>query len=808
MHYKKELMLLAGAIALSAAQFPPAAVAAENTATDASEATSGPQLEEIVITAQKRTEKLSDVPVAASVVSADALASMNAGDIVDLNKLVPSVDLVGSFNGRVPLGIRGISSNANEATVGLASGVAYMIDGIPIPSDADTANQLEDVKDIEVLKGPQATLGGRTAAAGIINIVTRSPTDQLTADLSATATNDHEYRFNGFVGGPLTETILGSISLYGNERQFPINNIHFGTNSDQDNDGIRGKLVFKPNDALDITLMADYQKSKSEGPNFVYTYVTPGAYLLLGTNPPPLPPFVTGTLSQAAVLAGVTPSNTNETANSVVTESANISDQMYSINVDYRIGGLTLSSTTAYLHESQFNYQDLFVNSSFYSNNFRDAFSSLFLPGPPPPGSPGTWANFYNEQTQDIIINQTSQEFRVASSPNDPFNYVAGLFYSDQTVDMVATRTLTPAATDYNVDSDTKTYDIYGRSTWRFLPSTSLVTGLRFNRDELSYTYEQLSDGNVNTANSNNSNATVGDISLQQQLAPNSMVYATFAKGYAPRVFNTGAYSGGNAASPTAPLPVTSQENIYNYEIGSKGLYFDQRLQLNASAFYTVYKNYQVQTSESIPGQVAPILGLTPAGKARTEGVEIDSAYAATQMLRIGLDVAYIDAKFVDYIGAPCWGNGVTQTAALGCHPVLVNGVPTGSFSQDVSGDTMPDSPRFKGTLIVEQRVPFGGSNYEGVIGGNYAYRSTTQFQPDQNPETIQGSFGILDLSIGVRDKSNKYSVTAFCNNVTNHHYYVDMEDFWSGPWGSNAVVGQPARDADRYFGIRLQAKL
>ena len=174
MFYKNKL-LLAGVIALSGAPLALSAIAADSAAPGPADSSSGPQLEEIVITAQKRSERLSDVPVAASVVSASELASMNAGDIVDLDKLVPSVDLVGSFNGRVPYGIRGISSNANEATVGLASGVGIMIDGIPIPSDADMANQLEDIKDIEVLKGPQATLGGRTAAAGLINMVSRSP---------------------------------------------------------------------------------------------------------------------------------------------------------------------------------------------------------------------------------------------------------------------------------------------------------------------------------------------------------------------------------------------------------------------------------------------------------------------------------------------------------------------------------------------------------------------------------------------------------------------------------------------------------
>src|ERR1700735_2328053 len=134
MFYKNEL-LLAGLIALSSAPLALSASAADSAAPGPADSSSSPVLEEIVITAQKRSERLSDVPVAASVVSANELASMNAGDIVDLDKLVPSVDLVGSFNGRVPYGIRGISSNANEATVGLASGVGLMIEGVSLPSD-------------------------------------------------------------------------------------------------------------------------------------------------------------------------------------------------------------------------------------------------------------------------------------------------------------------------------------------------------------------------------------------------------------------------------------------------------------------------------------------------------------------------------------------------------------------------------------------------------------------------------------------------------------------------------------------------
>ena len=287
--------------------------------------------------------------------------------------------------------------------------------------------------------------------------------------MSVAATNDHEYRFNGFAGGPLAENLLGSLSVYGNKREFPITNLFNGDKSHQDNSGVRGKLVIKPNDALDITVAGAYQKSTSHGANFLYTYVTPGAYLLLGlpSQPgfPPLPPFVTGTLSQAAVLTGISPSMTNQFINTPVAAESDIRDGMFSVNVDYRIGDLTLSSTTAYQRETQFNVQDLFVNSSYYSNNFRNAFASLFAPNPPPPGSPGTWADFNNTQTQEIVVRQTSQEFRLASAPENVFNYVAGVFFSDSTVDLIAARTLTPAATDYDAYSSTKTYDESEKNT-------------------------------------------------------------------------------------------------------------------------------------------------------------------------------------------------------------------------------------------------------------------------------------------------------------------------------------------------------
>jgi len=768
------------------------------------------QLEEIVITAQKRVEKLQDVPVAASVVSQDLLARANAGDITDLNNLVPSVDMNATINGRVPIGMRGISSNANEATVGFPSGVAIMIDGVPVPSDSYDGNQLDDVDKVEVLKGPQATLGGRTAAAGVINLVTRGPSDQFEGSIGATATSDSEYRGNFFVSGPMSNNVEFSVSAYANTRDYPITNIATGKATNQQTDGVRGKLLFKVNDDFDISLMVHSAEAKSQGFNFVYTYVTPGASFLAGTaNPNPFPPPVQPILSQATLLAGITPSYTNLQYNSpVTTAGAHIQDTDASINLEYRLGGgLTLTSTTAYQYETQTNIQDLFALATYFSNNLAAGFTNFFLnilhlPGVPP-GTPAGWAPFNNTQTQIEDVKQVSEELKLASPTDQDLSYLAGFFYSDQQVGLDEVRTFTPAAIDYSVQPDTKTYDVYGRVTWKIMPDLSLVTGLRYNADRLSYFENELvyataagvpPFGPLISRSTDNSSAVVGDVSLKYNLAKDSMIYATYSRGYAPRAYNTAL-----ALANSTPQTPVGQEHVDNFEIGTKGLYLDHRLSVDLAIFDTIYKDYQIQSYSALPGYVNPPLVLSNAAEAQTRGFEGDLAFAATDLTTLTLNTAYIDAEFKNYANAPCWGGTGQQTTGCTLDPT------TKQYIQNVSGDPMPNAPRFKGTLGIDQRIPIEQSHFDLVVGANYAYRSSAEMLPDQNPQAIQHAFGLLNLSVALKDRDGKYSITGFVNNLTNHIYYGDVEDFWTGPWGANAVVAQPARDAQRYAGVRLR---
>lgn len=757
------------------------------------------QLQEVTITAEKRTENMETVPVAASVVSGSELAADNVSDISDLNKLDPSVELNGTINGRVPMGIRGVSSVSNEGTVGISSGVAVEVDGVPVPSDSYDANDIMDVDRVEILKGPQGTLGGRTAAAGLINVVTLGPTNTTTGSAAITATDDGEYRVNTYLAGPLSDSVAGSLAVYKATIDYPITNLAYNHKTSQDIVGYRAKLRFQLSDSLQVAVMAHQAQDRSDGFNFVYVYVPPGASIIGA--------------SQAEALPGITPSWHNLDYKSPVTSAGSIhNDTDASVVVsDILPNGDVLSSTTAYQRERQTQVQDIFAVDVYYWN--------VLTPNGPPFGG-----DFYNTQSQNETVTQASEELKLVSPADQPLSYLAGAFFSNTKVDEFYDRGLPPAQYVVRPIPDTETYDLYGRATWKFTPLTSLVAGLRVNHDELSYHYTETVNvvsfptqvyGPLYSTGSSSSNAVVGDISLQRQLAASSMAYFTYSRGYSPEAYNTSAvlYPSPSNPSQAVPLQPVGQEHIDAFELGTKGTYFDRRLEVNLDGFYDIYKNYQIQTYSAVAGVLTPPLILESVGKAQTHGVELGSRWAATNSTRIGLDLAWIDATFLDYTNAPCWGEpgGIVQTAAQGCYSETVTNPQTGvtvtQGVQNVDGKTMPNSPKFKAVLSADQRIPVRPGGWQLDVGGDYSYRSSAQMLLDQNPWAVQGAFGILNLRLGGTSADGTYSVTGFVNNVTNHVYYVDVEDFWSGPWNGPSVIGEPARDAHRYYGVTLSAR-
>lgn len=740
-------------------------------------------LEEIVVTAQKRTEKLQEATISASVLSDTALTNMNASELTDLNNLVPSLQLKGTFNGRVPMAMRGISTNVSENAIGVTSGVSISIDGVPVPADSMGVNELEDIQRAEVLKGPQSTLGGRAASAGSINIVTKAPSDTFTGSASITATTDKQLRFQGYLSGPITDALKFSLSGNKDKREYPTKNLNVNKHSDSDSKGVRAKVSFEPNDDLSILLTGHISKIESRGGNFAYQYLTPGARLF-PFIPYPAPP--TMGIPQSDAFPGVNIRYGNTDYNSPVTNSGTkIDDKDLSLNIDYRLGRYTLSSITAYQKENRKNIQDIPAAVVY--------FFDLLTHGRAP--------HFSNSQQIDTEPKSFTQELKIVSPAKDPINFVAGLFYSNVTVKANWVRDWVANPVNFTRESGTKNYAAYGRVNWGLTANTKLATGLRFDRDDLSYTAIQRASAGQPAGviyapprAEDTSTAFVGDITLEQNFNPYSMLYLTYARGYKPRAYNT-------AQTLTSSAPVAdpvNQEKINHFELGSKAVYLDGLLMVNAAAFDTIYKDYQVQVWTS--KDLIPVLIMQSAGKAETRGVELDITSTPTENMKLTLNAAYIDSKFNEFKNAPAYP---TQTDAQGASGAA------NARLQDLSGKSMPDSPKFKATLGVEQRIFPNSLPFELIVGGQYSYRSEALMLADQNPQSKQPAFGILNLNVKAVSASEKYSLTLFVNNVFDQFYLINAEDFFSALYGptSNAVIGDPARDSSRYAGVSFKVK-
>jgi len=725
-------------------------------------------LDEIVVTAQKRTERLQDTPVAVSVMPEKTLENANVSDISDLNMLVPAIQIKGSFNDQPIMAMRGISTNANSATIGLTSGVLVMVDGVPVASNANGINELQDLIRVEVLKGPQATLGGRAASAGVIHLVTRQPSFDWSGQVSTLITHDDEYKFSGFVSGPLSERVAFSLSAYRNHREYPIRNLASGHDSQVDSKGVRGKLLFSPTENLDISFAARAVKTDALGGNYAYQYLTPGARLF-----PMIPPGI----AYEDALPNLDLRYGNTEFNSPNTVHFYTRGQDFSLNVDYLYNGYTLSSTTAWQRERQDVTQDAPLVALYFFN--------ILTGGMAPP--------FFNLNENLLKPSSKSQEFKMASPQDRPVSYVAGLFYSDVEVWGNYLRDFVANPHDHTVFSGTKTMDAYGRITWKLAEGYDLLTGLRYNRDTISYWKDDRAMGFF-SAGESTEGTWVGDLSLRRQFSRDAMGYVTAARGYKPSAYNTGETLFSNDA-----LQPVGKESIDHYELGLKLSLLERALNLNTALFHTTYNDYQVQIYQVISeDDVLATLQLDNAGSARTRGVEVDANYAITSAARANLSLAWTDAVFSRYQGAVCWPG---QTLAQGCQNVDGNDV------QDLSGKRMPDSPRWKVHAGAEYTW-YGDSAFpfDLTLTGQYAWRSGALMLANHNPQAKQPAFGIFNLSLTAAKAGGRFSACVFVNNVFDKFYLNTMEDFFSPLWGpaSNAVIGQPARDSRRYAGLRL----
>lgn len=598
---------------LATVSYAQAAVPAADGSPSASTSPSddGATVIDIVVTAQRRSESLQKVPIAVTAATSERLQASGITSAADLSLLTPSfsqTNSLGAFQGR----IRGIG--ATTVGAGIESPVAVYVDGVYYGAAAASLFSFSDVERIEVLKGPQGTLFGRNATGGVVNVITKDPSEHIKGSAELGYGNFQTISGSGFLSGPITDQLSASIAVTNRAMGDGYGiNLSDGSEANKVNHdfAVRGKLMLRPGDRTTIRLAFDYEDSL-------------GSY--------PTPRNLSGIKPLLGPAYGGSPWDINSTPVKIATRTGGAS-----LNVEQGIGAIKLVSITAY-REVSFT-QDIDVDVT--PDNLL-SLSSL-------------------EKDR-----QLSQEVQLQSGTDSPFTWVVGGYYYwsrngyahwDFNYDgfLIADPT---ALKNINVTGyqTTRSYAAFAQATVPITPTTNITAGLRYTSDRKSIDAVQtvtLVNGFAIPAAAQNSqtyNRLTWRLSIDNQFTTDIMGYASYNRG-----FKSGGYT------TTSPLdPAYQPETLDAYEVGLKMTLADRRIRLNPAFFYYDYQNLQI-----IYNDAAGIARTANGPKAELYGIDIDGEIAVTKDLSITGGISWIHNQFGDYPNAvfssPLPGGGNSQ---------------------------------------------------------------------------------------------------------------------------------------------------
>jgi iron complex outermembrane receptor protein len=705
-------------------------------------------LEEVVVTAQKRSENVQNVPLAVSVVTARQLESAGVREFTDVSRVAPSLTIRQAdqpINASVAL--RGIGTFAYG--IGVEPSVAVQLDDVPVSFQARAFSDLTDVERIEVLRGPQSTLYGKSASAGLINITTRDPSAKFSVLANVLATDDHEYRGAVSLSGPIGETLGYRLSASRSEYDGNVKNLYDGSKvNGRDETSIRGKLLWRPSDALKVTLGASYIEGTATSDATIRTYA-PGATLR----------GVTG-LTSAVTMPGVVAGEDNLTVSNDTAPYAKSDGFGQSLKIEYELPkDFTLVSISSH---DQFRLDDQL-------DSDRTSYTAI-----------------KNSQGGYFKAKANTQELRLLSPGDGTFRYTVGLFYGDNDLRRSFKRGPVFSLAQWYAQATSENKAAFGQAEWTFLPKTTAIVGLRYQKEDIGYYFNDIQNGNAKFSGSASDSSATYRLGLRQQVTDDVMVFGSFATGHKGQTYDL--TTGFNQArADVGPIrPETSD----SFEAGIKSQLLDHRVMLNGTIFHVKYDDYQAQGIDTIGG--TQNFRLTNVGKVLTKGVEIEATAIATKDLRFNAALAYVDAKITSFPKAACWPG---QTAAQGC-------VPGSPAYQNLAGATLPNAPKWKLNVGLDFTHPLG--DYEMIFSTAYAYQTKVNFSLNTDPGTVQKAYGVVNVSGGFRKPGGGYQVVAFVNNVFDKGYGVNGANQY-GNFGSQTVTElQPARDFHRYAGVRL----
>ncbi len=751
-------VLLAGTALLAA--WAPLALAEAPATAPAADATVG----EVLVTARHRTESLQSVPIAVAVVDGPKAAALNLNDIADISQAVPALDFrTGASNKDRTIFIRGIGTISTSP--GVEPSVSTVIDGVVLGRPGQSTLDLLDLDHVEVLEGPQGTLFGKNASAGVVNIVTKDPTTTPHAYVDAGYYEGDEWRVKLGASGPIAgDKLLGLISVFASQYRGNVENIYGGVDKEDagyKHAGGRLKFVARPVETLKLTLGADYTASSDTTPNGVYVATSRIAYPSGVVSP-------NANLAALLAGAGITPSADNRTISTNTNSSVHDHNGGVSLQGDWSLpGDFTVTSITAWRKWTNQQYQD---------------YDML-----PHPAAPAQGGFAQGADTGHVDFSQTSQELRIASPKGKFIDYVAGLYYLHAVDKEVYERDLTQinaagatvlnnGVANYGTTEDN--FALFGEANVNLTPKLRVIAGFREIWDWLSYYHNRVSTSPtpvpgiavsiVNGPGSDSVNGYADRFGLQYDLAPAVTAYFTYSHGYKGPAYNV---FFNMAAVNTPPLaPETSQA----YEVGLKSDLFDHRLRANLAGFITDFSNYQANFSELIGGAI--VSNLVNAGAVSTRGVEANFTARPIERLSLDANLLFDEAKVDNFtcpVGAPA--------------------------SCQINGQPLPFAPKWKAHLGGQYKL-LTRETFDLQLETDYNWQSKTQYSLAETQDTIQKAYGIWNASLAFIDKPGNWQARVLVKNIADQHYspYIAYGNL-------GGVVRWVPRDDDRYFGVNFR---
>lgn len=705
------------------------------------------QLEEVLVTAQKRQESIQDVSLAVTAVADERLVDGLIADPGDLQSLIPNMS-VGSDFGQAKIFIRGIGLNSSFA--GVDPSVALHLDGAVISQSYAQLGVFFDLDRVEVLRGPQGTLYGRNATGGSVNLISQKPTEEFEGYATATIGNYEKLDINGAVSGAISDSVQGRLAFSSKTRGgYGSNPVSNNDIDDENRQAFRAMLNFDINEDMSLLVSGDFatENDNSGQMHFIDTYRADNLRQLGIDDESNLPAGVSidgnaitladGSVEQVTRPApglGGYAADERDVASEIMPKNEKES-KAFTATFDWNMSETWALKSITNFRELEVLYQQDIDQSS----NVNDDI-----------------------QKNTIDSEQFSEELQFIYS-GEKLRGLVGLYYFKEDLindgNDIAFAMDNPA-TDRNErdfvylfgDIDIEAMGLFANFTYDFTENLALKAGVRYSDETREgdnffrvnggkgACFDVTTAANGNCQDKKSFTDTSPTIGLDWNIGEDVLLYASYSEG-----FKSGAVSGGQRT------PITDPETIESWELGSKGTWLDNTLRVNVAAFY--YEIEDLQQSRSAPSDDGTFVNIFEnAANAEGKGVEVEVNWLLTEQFRLDGYVAFLDTEFTEFD--------------------TDNPLTPGSVLEDLSGNAMKQSPELSWNIHGQYDLPLSNGGNLG-IGAEVSYKDEQYFTEFNDEVDREDDYTLVNANIKYTSPDERFFVNVWGKNLGDETVYT-----------------------------------